>query len=114
MPTTLQQAAQTALDIQDGCNLSGILRAFTDIVFETLWPVAREQGNGTDPWVNQHPICTLFLDKLASLNRSQCLCSDNMHSFNTAYDLVVTLADGGERDIDTGKEMPVKKTRELQ
>jgi hypothetical protein len=102
MPKTLKEAAETALLIQDACNLSGILRSFTDIVMDTLWPAAREQGKGTD-WVNQHPVCTLFLDKLASLNRSQCLCSDNMNSFGRAYDAVVKLA-AGEDPTETGHE----------
>jgi hypothetical protein len=95
MPQTLKDAAETALLIQNGCNLSGILQSFTEVVMDTLWPAAREQGHGTD-WVNQHPICTLFLDKLASLNRSQCLCSDNMQSFSKAYDAVCKLAAGDD------------------
>jgi hypothetical protein len=95
MPNTIKRAAETALQVQDGCNLSGILQSFNEIVKDSLWPAAREEGKGTD-WINQHPICTLFLDKLASLNQSQCLCSDNMNSFGTAYDAVVRLA-GNDR-----------------
>jgi hypothetical protein len=97
MPKTIKEAAQTALRVQDGCNLSGILLSFTDIVKDTLRPVAHEEGKSTD-WVNQHPICTLFLDKLASLNRTQCLCNDNMNSFGKAYDVVVTLAESQNRN----------------
>ena len=100
MPKTLKEAAETALLIQDGCNLSGILRSFTEIVMDTLWPAAREQGQGTD-WVNQHPICTLFLDKLVSLNRSQCVCSNNMKSFSEAYDAVSKLAAGDDPKADS-------------
>lgn len=65
---TIQQAAQCAIDVQDACNLSGVLGAFNDIVFDTLWPEARRIGQGTE-WVNTHPICTLFLDKLCDLNQ---------------------------------------------
>ena len=36
----------------------------------------------------------LFLDKLASLNRSQCLCSDSMKSYYSAYAEVERLARG--------------------
>ena len=92
MPKTIKEAAETALQLQDGCNLSGILRSFTEIVMDTLCPAAREQGKGTE-WVNQHPICAILLDKLASLNRSQCMCSENMTSFGSAYDAVVKLAE---------------------
>jgi len=65
---TLQQAAQQALDCQNACNLSGVLRSFDRIVMDVLWEEARRIGEGTE-WVNSHPICTLFLDKLADLNR---------------------------------------------
>jgi hypothetical protein len=36
-------------------------------VSEVLWPEARKEGEGTE-FVNGHPIVTLFLDKLCSLN----------------------------------------------
>ena len=64
----MQQAAQTALDVQDACNLSGVLASFKEIVHEVLWPEARRLGKGTD-WVNQQPIVTLLPSKLGSLNR---------------------------------------------
>lgn len=32
-----------------------------------LWDEARRLGKSTQ-WINEHPIVTLFLDKLASLN----------------------------------------------
>jgi hypothetical protein len=99
MSKTIKDAAETALQVQDGCNLSGILQSFTEIVINTIWPAAREQGNGTE-WVNQHPICTLFLDKLTSLNRTQCLCRDNMNSFGTAYESVVRMAKGENRGTE--------------
>lgn len=41
---TLQQAAQLALDVQDGVNLSGILRSFSEVVLEVIWPEARSRG----------------------------------------------------------------------
>ena len=90
---TLQQAAQTALDVQDACNLSGVAHSFVDIVMDVLWPEARRLNHGTD-WVNQHPIVTLFLDKLASLNRTQCLCGESCSNFSKAYAAVHGLADG--------------------
>jgi hypothetical protein len=65
---TIQQAAKTALECQDACNLSGVLASFKEIVHEVIWPEARRLGKGTE-WVNTHPIVTLFLSKLWSLNR---------------------------------------------
>jgi hypothetical protein len=64
---TIQEAAQTSLDVQNAVNLSGVLQSFREIVMDVLWPGARRRGKGTD-WVNQHPICTLFLDKLSDLD----------------------------------------------
>lgn len=90
---TIQQAAKTALDCQDACNLSGVLASFKEIVHEVIWPEARRLGKGTE-FVNTHPIVTMFLDKLASLNRSQCLCSDSMKSNYSAYAEVERLARG--------------------
>lgn len=78
---TLQQAAKLAIDIQDACNLSGVLGSFNTIVHDVLWPEARRLNKGTD-WVNQHPICTLFLDKLCDLNRVQ----REVTGFSQAYD----------------------------
>lgn len=63
---TMQEAAKQALACQDGVNLSGILRTFTNVVFNTLWPEARRLEKGTD-FVNTHPITKVFLDKLCDL-----------------------------------------------
>jgi hypothetical protein len=66
---TYQQLAQQALDIQDASNLSGVAHAFSRGV-RILSDEARKRGEGTE-WVNEHPIVSLFLDKLASLNHIQ-------------------------------------------
>jgi hypothetical protein len=75
---TIQQAAQTALDVQNACNLSGVLVSFKEIVHEVIWPEARRLGKGTE-WVNSHPVVTLFLSKLCSLNRGYYEC-DYLHA----------------------------------
>lgn len=66
-PMTYKRAAQLALECQDGVNLSGILASFKAAVHEAIWPEARKRGHGTD-WVNQNPICFMFLFKLMALN----------------------------------------------
>jgi hypothetical protein len=81
--TTLQQAAQSALDCQDACNLSGVLASFKEIVHEVIWPEARRLGKGTD-YVNRHPIVTLFLHKLISLNGTDCICTDSVDVYSRA------------------------------
>lgn len=85
-----REAAQTALDVQDACNLSGVVHSL-DKVVDAVWEEARRQGKGT-AFVNESPIVYLFLDKLMSLNRRQCLCSDNMDSYSKATAEVEAIA----------------------
>jgi hypothetical protein len=82
---TIQEAARLSIDVQDAVNLSGVLASFHHIVSEVLWPEARRLNKGTE-WVNQHPICTLFLDKLCDLNRRG--------DFYKAYNEVEGLVEG--------------------
>jgi hypothetical protein len=92
MPETkMQMAAQSAIDVQNASNLSGVLKSLNDIVQETLWPEARAIGKGTE-WINTHPIVTLYLSKLASLNRVDCLCSDCFNAFGSALGICEDLA----------------------
>src|SRR5713226_1022598 len=84
MAMTIQQAAKTALDCQDACNLSGVLASFHQIVMDVIWPEARRLGKGTE-YVNTHSIVALFLSKLVDLNRNQ--------DFSQAYDEVKKLAE---------------------
>lgn len=84
---TMKQAAQQALDVQDACNLSGVLAAFHYVVSDVLWPEARRIGKGTE-WVNTHPIVTLFLDKMSDLNRRA--------EFSQAYLAVSEIAESAE------------------
>jgi len=85
---SIQQAAALALEVQDACNLSGVTYSFAEKVIPAIWEESRRLNKGTD-FVNSHPIVTLFLDKLASLNG---------HSINMnfdVYDAVAKLAEGG-------------------
>lgn len=66
MPMTYKQAAQAALDVQDACNLSGVLFSFAEVM-QFLCDEAHAKNMGTK-WKNHHPIVTLFVDKLADLN----------------------------------------------
>jgi hypothetical protein len=65
---SIQAVAKEAIQIQDACNLSGVVHSFSRAM-ETIWAEAREgEGKGTE-WVNTHPIVTLYIDKLLDLNR---------------------------------------------
>ncbi len=72
MQFTLQQAAQQALDLQNACNLSGVAHSLIEVL-EPIREEMRKTNQGTE-FVNSHPIITLFLAKLASLNRTDCFC----------------------------------------
>lgn len=62
----LKNLAQEALDVQDACNLSGVVHAWSRSITELrkLCPKL-----GTDG-INKHPINVLFADKVASLTGS--------------------------------------------
>lgn len=95
----LRKAADEADMIQNGCNLSGIAHAFSRMLTDVLWPAARELNQGTD-WVNQHPICVLFIDKMSSLARSQ----DNDMIVFRAFDACKRIA-AGESESWSGEEV---------
>lgn len=96
---TLKDLANQVLRIQDACNLSGVAHTFSNACTE-LWVYVNAHNEalaktnstnseflGTD-WVNKHPIVTLYLDKLASLN------GNYLHrDIITAYEEVRKLAE---------------------
>lgn len=83
---SLKELAQKAIDVQDACNLSGVLHTFTKVI-TMLWKHARLQNEGTD-WVNQHAIVIVFLDKLNSLAGIQQFDCDKVRdAFITVYAL---------------------------
>jgi hypothetical protein len=82
---TIKEAAQMALDVQDACNLSGVVHSFAEVVTALR---NSPECTGTD-WVNEHPIVTLFLDKLSSLNNYTSTLG-----YIAAYEKVEKLAKG--------------------
>lgn len=60
---TLKQAAQSALDVQDACNFSGILHSLSSIVLDVLWA----QPGANSQWISHHPIIVMYMLKLAEL-----------------------------------------------
>lgn len=66
---TLKQAAQSALDCQDACNLSGVAHSMLDAI-----AAIRADASNTIA-VNQHPIVTLYMLKMCELNG----CGSTMH-----------------------------------
>lgn len=93
---SLQQAAQTTLDVQNAVNLSGVIHTLDQIVTDVIWSEARRLGKGTE-FVNSHPIITLFLHKLASLNGGECFCSQCIATYSRATTAVQKIAEGMSR-----------------
>src|SRR6266436_2319043 len=97
---SIQDAAKLALDVQNASNLSGVLHSLDEIVSDVIWPGARRQANGT-AYVNSHPIVTLFLHKLTSLNGCECFCSECISNYSRATAQVEKIA-GGLNDESNG------------
>lgn len=85
---TLQQLAREALDVQDACNLSGVVLGFGRSIVR-LRRLLEEEGKGGTPATNLHPISQLWADKIASLTRTQF---DNSWATD-AYRLVHEMAE---------------------
>ena len=90
---TLKELAQEAIDVQDGCNLSGIVHGWHRAM-EMLCSILREnpQFKGTDE-INQHPINQLWASKVHCLTRMGL--SDD-EAFAKAYDECKKLAEAKE------------------
>jgi len=80
---TMQELAQEALDIQDACNLSGVVHAFSRVVTQLRELHPRIS---TDV-INTHPICVMYASKIVSLTR----CESTV-AFGLAYDWVTATA----------------------
>lgn len=64
---TIKQAAQSALDVQNACNFSGVVKSLASEIMDALWVEARAQNQGSQ-WIARHPITTMYMLKLAELN----------------------------------------------
>lgn len=75
---TIKELAQEALDVQDACNLSGVVHGFSRMMTDLC---RLEPELGTDAR-NTHPICILWADKIAHLTNTQV---DNTKRVFDAY-----------------------------
>jgi hypothetical protein len=77
---TRYRVYQDAMDVQNACNLSGVVHSMGKAVTE-LWAEARENGEGTE-YVNTHPVVIAYISKLRSL--AGCTCtSTEIRAFET-------------------------------
>lgn len=65
---TIDELLKEAYDVQDACNLSGVVHSFSRAMTEL-----RENGINNTEELNTHPVCVLYADKIASLTNTQGL-----------------------------------------
>ena len=82
MSKTIKQLAQEALDVQNACNLCGVVQSFARAMIDL-----GEHVKGTDAR-NAHPITVLWADKVAHLAGIQDIGNDStMKAYNVVHDL---------------------------
>ena len=86
MPRTIQELAQEAIDVQNACNLSGVVHGFSRAITE-LRELSPDKGT---TWINEHPICALWADKIAHLTRTQNINDIVSNSYRAVYEIVGT------------------------
>lgn len=80
---TLQHAAEQAILVQNACNLSGVVNAFSRAL-----AIVRENTNGTNE-ANRHPVSVLFTAKIMHLTRSGSMDGQTFEdAYNACHDLV--------------------------
>ena len=86
-PRSLFVLAREAIDVQDACNLSGVVQSFARVVSDLGKHVQGTEARNT------HPIVVLFVSKLQSLSCG----SGDVPGFEAAYSTVQALAAEGKR-----------------
>ncbi len=85
---TMADLAREALNVQDACNLSGVVHGFSRSITR-LRALLEADGKAGTHAVNTHPICMLWSDKIASLTETQGIAFGDL---TAAYDGVKRLA----------------------
>lgn len=85
---TLKQLAQEAIDVQDACNLSGVVHGWHRAM-EDLCDILRDSGGTLER--NTHPINQLWASKCHDLAR---MGMSDYEQFSKAYDACKKLAGG--------------------
>lgn len=63
---TEKELLQESWEIQDACNLSGVIHAFSRAISE-LWDLQRSEKTASTSNINQHLLCKLYASKIISL-----------------------------------------------
>lgn len=85
---------QNALDVQDACNLSGIVHQFSRD-FTKIREEAKEKGWGTKE-INEHPACRLYAEKILQLSGGGMGHCESFHvAYNKCLEMTKNLEKGG-------------------
>jgi len=84
---TLKELATEALQVQDACNLSGVLHAWSRSITELRVLLEGQTGFSTDK-LNRHPISVVWADKVASLTGTQNDTKSVFDAFGWCHDLI--------------------------
>jgi len=87
----LKDMCKSALQVQDACNLCGVVQEFARIIHELR---IGDPYKGTDE-INQHPVCVLYADKIASLAGVQGITTRTMDTYSAAYKFCKENAESG-------------------
>lgn len=77
---TWKEMAEAALQVQDACNLSGVVKSFATVVSQVRYRLEHEGNGGTDA-INNHPVCVMWSSKIGSLTSSE-----STRAFREAYE----------------------------
>lgn len=81
--SAMKHAAQTAIDIQNACNLSGVIFTWAEVM-ASISKEASAQSQGTD-WKNNHPINVLFANKVADMTGGSSIDAHGTLKYSWAY-----------------------------
>lgn len=90
----IREYAQSALDSQSACNLSGIIHSWSRIL-GFLWEYSRIFNKPGTEWVNNHPINVLFITQACHLSGAGLPSGDR---YFKAHEHCEILAKGEEID----------------
>jgi hypothetical protein len=80
---TIQDLAREAIQVQDACNLSGVVHGFSRAITELRDVIRATGGDLSTDAVNSHPVCCLWASKIHDLSGMGLSDTDRFHR---AYD----------------------------
>lgn len=80
---TMKQLVQEALDVQNACNMSGIVRSYAEALSD-LREILEKEGSGfSTEKLNRHPVSVMWACKIADLSGAM-LTKEVSHAFKWA------------------------------